>query len=399
MGLGTAGVLTAVSMGASLAGTGMSIAQAAKQNQLAKSAAADAEKAMAEAKKELEKNYYAQLGIAKEPYELQREALLSSGAQAMLAGAESQRGAAATAGRVLMAQNANQQAVTANMSQDINNINKLIAGEDARLAGARANLDLAEVKGAQQARQDAIAARNQSIASAIGGLSGAAKTGLDQYNKMYVNDKTAAKGNTTSTAAVTSPSEMARTPQYITDVNAAAIQQGIDSQAYLNKAYSNPELMIDQGNGMGYNPEISAIKYGINAQPNGSMLANSGMSSSSPFMPANNPLGMPATDVIPSAVSAQYNTSINPFMMSTPNQRPFGYGEAWGPINYSVGPWQYANVGLPSIDVMMNRSNNPNAWTPPAELPYVSDTYGGLQGISGTTSYYDPNVMGYQSPW
>lgn len=394
MGVETA--LMAVSMGTQVAGAGMSIAQAAKQNKLAKQAAADAEKAMAEAKKELEKNYYASIGIAKEPYELQRQALLSQGAQAMLAGAESQRGAAATAGRVLMAQNASQQDITSNMAQDIYGLNKLVAGEDARLAGKRSDLDLAQVKGAQLARHAAIVARNQAITSAIGGVSGAAKTGLDAYSKYYVNDKTTPETFTTTPQSI---GQAARTPQYITDVNTANQQKIPFDQAAIAQNYANqfPDLTIDQGD-FGINASEAGVKY-MTPQQNGSTLAASGMSSSSPFMPANNPLGMPASYDIPSSVAAPYNTDVNPFMMSTPDQAPFGYGQAWGPVNYAVGPWMYANYGLPNPSDAYNRPIDPNAFQVPSELPYVSDNYGGLSGISGTTSYYDPNVMGYQSPW
>lgn len=396
MGVETA--LTAVSMGASLAGSGMSIAQAAKQNQLAKQAAADAEKAMAEAKKELEKNYYASIGIAKEPYALQRQALLSQGAQAIAAGAESQRGAAATAGRVLMAQNAAQQGVTSDMSKDLYNLNTLTAGEDARLAGKRSEIDLAQVKGAQAARHAAIVARNQAIASAIGGVSGAAKTGLDAYSKYFVNDKVDPQTVAAMTPAQ-SIDQAARTPQYVTMANEAAKQQGLDSQAAIaqNTAANNTDLTIDQGT---YGVNASEVGKGyMTPQQNGSTLAASGMSSSSPFMPANNPLGMPASYDIPSSVAAPYNTDVNPFMMSTPDQAPFGYGQAWGPVNYAVGPWMYANYGLPNYVDAYNRPIDPNAFQVPAELPYAADYYGGLSGISGTTSYYDPNVMGYQSPW
>ena len=84
---------------ATVAGTGMSFAQANKQKKLQKKAEADAMKAMQDARKKLDVNYYDELAVQKEPYELEREALLSAGAQAIQAGVESERGAAATAGR------------------------------------------------------------------------------------------------------------------------------------------------------------------------------------------------------------------------------------------------------------------------------------------------------------
>jgi hypothetical protein len=47
---------------------------------------------------------YDALGIQKTPYELEREAMLSAGAQATEAARESERGVAATAGRVYAGQ-------------------------------------------------------------------------------------------------------------------------------------------------------------------------------------------------------------------------------------------------------------------------------------------------------
>jgi hypothetical protein len=53
-------------------------------------------------KTKLEVNYLEGLSIAKEPYELEREALLQAGASALQAGVEGEtRGAAAVAGQVL----------------------------------------------------------------------------------------------------------------------------------------------------------------------------------------------------------------------------------------------------------------------------------------------------------
>ena len=76
---------------------GMSFAQAKKQRDLQEDAKRDAENAMAAARKALEVNYYDQLAIQKEPYELQREALLAQGAMSVQAGVEgASRGAAAT---------------------------------------------------------------------------------------------------------------------------------------------------------------------------------------------------------------------------------------------------------------------------------------------------------------
>ena len=148
-------IIAAAGIAVSAGSAGMSFAQAGKQRKLQRQAESDAEQAMAEARKKLEVNYFDQLAIQKEPYELQREALLSQGAQAIQAGAESERGAAATAGRIAMAQNEAQAGVRTAMGQELMNLEQLSAQEESRLRDMGYNLDLGEVQGAQQAAADA----------------------------------------------------------------------------------------------------------------------------------------------------------------------------------------------------------------------------------------------------
>jgi hypothetical protein len=83
-------------------GTGMSFAQASKQKKKAAEANAAAEKAMQEARKRLGINFAEQLSIQKEPYRLERERSRAAGAQLTEAARESERGAAAAAGRSLL---------------------------------------------------------------------------------------------------------------------------------------------------------------------------------------------------------------------------------------------------------------------------------------------------------
>jgi hypothetical protein len=156
----------------SAASTGASFAQAGKQRKLQREAQAEAQKAMQEARQKLEVNYYEQLGIQKEPYELEREALLSSGAQIIEAGVESERGAAATAGRVQMAQQAGQRQIAAAMGQEMAGIEKAIVGEDTRLRDMGVQLDLGEVAGAQQAERDAQRAAAAATTQALQGVQG-----------------------------------------------------------------------------------------------------------------------------------------------------------------------------------------------------------------------------------
>jgi len=150
---------------------GMSFSQASKQRKLQAQAEQDAAKAMAEARKKLDVNFAEQMSIKKEAYDLEREALLSAGAQATEAGIESERGAAATAGRVFAAQQQGQAGVRSAMADEMTNIENAIIEEEGRLRDLDVALDLEEVAGNQQKAADAQAraeaAKQQGIQSTI----------------------------------------------------------------------------------------------------------------------------------------------------------------------------------------------------------------------------------------
>ena len=148
-------IASGVGVAATVGTTAMSFANAGKQRKLVKEAEEAAGTAMAEARKKLEVNVYDKLAIQKEPYELQREAMLSQGAQAIQAGVESERGAAATAGRVQMAANEGQAAIRSAMGQDLQQLEMLSAQEEGRLRDIGVQLDLEEVAGAQLAAANA----------------------------------------------------------------------------------------------------------------------------------------------------------------------------------------------------------------------------------------------------
>ena len=156
-------VTTAAVMGiaAAAASTTMSFDQAGKQKKAQRDAERDADEAMASARKKLEENFYAAQGIKKEPYELEREALLSQGAMAIQAGVESERGAAATAGRVQLAQQQGQAGVRSAMSQDMMALENKQLAEESRLRDIGVQLDLGEVEGAQLAAANAERLRAQ----------------------------------------------------------------------------------------------------------------------------------------------------------------------------------------------------------------------------------------------
>lgn len=151
--------------------TGLSFAQAGQQKKLQKRAEDEADAAMEAARGKLEVNFAEQMAIKKEGYELEREANLSAGAQAMAAGVESDRGGAATAGRVLAAQQAGQAQTRVAMGDEQTNIEAAIIEEDSRLRDLDVALDLEEVAGNQQKAADAqrmaSAAQQQGMQQAV----------------------------------------------------------------------------------------------------------------------------------------------------------------------------------------------------------------------------------------
>lgn len=176
MGLATG--MAVASLGSTVLSTANSFIQADQQSKLQRRAEADAAKAMAEARKKLEINFAKMRAIQKEPYELQREAFLSAGAQAIEAGVESDRGAEVTAGKVVMAQNEAQAGVRTNMIQDMDAIQKEIIAEESRLRDLGVQLDLGEVEGAQLAAKDAQEASAAAMQQGFEGITSATQQGL-----------------------------------------------------------------------------------------------------------------------------------------------------------------------------------------------------------------------------
>ena len=167
------------------AGTGMSFAQASKQGKLRRKAEDEAAKSMEAAEKILETNYLKGISLPKETYEREREALLSSGEQSLRAGAEAEgRGAAATAGRVQMAQQAGQRNIATAQADRLLELEMMGAKEDARLQTGLANLEMMGVAGAQQAARDAQMSQMQAVQQGFQGLKNMGKTALDYKNEL-----------------------------------------------------------------------------------------------------------------------------------------------------------------------------------------------------------------------
>jgi hypothetical protein len=189
----TTAIVASVAISATSAG--MSFGQARQQKKLGEEAKRDAQKAMAEAKAALEVNFYDKLAVQKEPYELERDALLAQGALATQAGVEGDRGAAATAGKVQAAMNEAQAGIRTGMGKEMSDLEKLSAEEDARLRDIGVQLNLEEVAGAQQAMADSAVARSQAIQSGMQSV-GSAVQGATQLAPLYGQNMAAQKSAT-----------------------------------------------------------------------------------------------------------------------------------------------------------------------------------------------------------
>ncbi len=190
---------TAVTAGSSAA----SFAQAGKSKRAQRDAESEADAMMMRARKRLDVNYMEQLAIKKEPYELQREAMLQSGATALDAAREGdQRGIAATAGRLQQAQNMAQGQTRAAMSKELQTIEQAVAKEDSRLRDLNVQLDLGEIEGQQAAAADAQRAAAVATQQGFQSAGSALQQGLQQVPLFQQNTalQKAALGNTQLTA-------------------------------------------------------------------------------------------------------------------------------------------------------------------------------------------------------
>ena len=167
-------IAAGIGIASSLGGAAMSFSQANKQKKLQSQAEAEADKMMASARARLDVNYMDALSVQKEPYELQREAMIAQGAQTIDAAQESERGAAAGAGRVQMAQNEAQGGIRKAMGEELTDIERLKVAEKARLEDLKTQIYLGEVEGAQMAARNAQEMAAQATTQGFEGLTSAA---------------------------------------------------------------------------------------------------------------------------------------------------------------------------------------------------------------------------------
>tara|TARA_B110000503_G_scaffold27497_1_gene43859 strand:+ start:1482 stop:2384 length:903 start_codon:yes stop_codon:yes gene_type:complete len=184
------GLITGIASLAISAGTtASSFIQAGKQKRLQEGYEADADKALAEARRALQVNYAKQMSIKKEPYNQERLAMLSQGQQVIDAASDSDRGAASAAGQVLMGQQASQSDITNRQSDELINIENAILEEESRLRDVNVDLDMQEVQGAQQAAADARIAAADAKQAGIQGIGQTAQAGLAMV-PLYSQSKT-----------------------------------------------------------------------------------------------------------------------------------------------------------------------------------------------------------------
>ena len=229
-------IAAGVGIAATVGSTAMSFSQANKQKKLQKEAESEAEKAMASARGRLDVNYMEALSVQKEPYELQREAMLSQGTQATDAAQESERGAAAGAGRVQMAQNEAQGAIRTEMGKELTEIERLKVAEESRLRDLQTQLDLGEVEGAQMAARNA---QEMAAQATTQGWEGVTSAATQAANLVPLYAKSGADYTVNNGNPVYSPFDPnAMSPISGAQNNLNALNQPIGTQ--VNSNYNNP---------------------------------------------------------------------------------------------------------------------------------------------------------------
>jgi hypothetical protein len=207
MGLETAAI---IGISTALASAGASAGQAVSAGQAARNASSRATKAFDEAMNKLSANQFAGIGLPREAMERQIEANLAAGAELTQAGRESERGAAAIAGQVYRGQTEAQREIAGDLGQQLMGLETATAQEEARLNQARANLNLAEAEGAQQAAAQFGAQKDAALTGAFSALQSAGQQylegselykkneGVREYDKLLKQYEKAASDKTLS---------------------------------------------------------------------------------------------------------------------------------------------------------------------------------------------------------
>lgn len=190
-------VLAAIGLGVqALSGVGSFIQAGQRQKEINKANAA-AQKAVAEAKKQIQVKPYEALTVSDTPYERQREQFASQAAQATQAAAEMGAAGMGRVGAIAMAGDEAQAKVRDQQIKQLETIEQLKAKDEARAAQQMATLSLQEAEGAQQAAADAQSAKAASITSGMGSMAGLSQnlialdpeTGKGFFDSLYPKEK------------------------------------------------------------------------------------------------------------------------------------------------------------------------------------------------------------------
>jgi hypothetical protein len=190
-------VLAAIGLGVqALSGVGSFIQAGQRQKEIDKANRA-AQKAVAEAKKQIQVKPYEALTVSDTPYERQREQFASQAAQATQAAAEMGAAGMGRVGAIAMAGDEAQAKVRDQQIKQLETIENLKAKDEARVANELAALSLQEAEGAQLAARDAQTAKTAAITSGLGAVTGVTEnlialdpdTGEGFFNKLKEEQK------------------------------------------------------------------------------------------------------------------------------------------------------------------------------------------------------------------
>lgn len=132
-----------------------SFSEAEKAKSLQNQAASDAAKAMEEARKKLDINVYEQIGLDNRTYEEQLLSNVAAATQLTEAGKESERGAAAIAGKVFAGLTEAQQQIGQEKRAEVQRLKEITAKEEADLLNQKAQLDVSEAGAMRLKERDA----------------------------------------------------------------------------------------------------------------------------------------------------------------------------------------------------------------------------------------------------
>lgn len=152
--------------------------QAMKMRKEQQKSEQEAARLMQDIYNELEKNQYAAVGLPMKSFELEREALAAQGAQAVQAGAESERTAAATAGLTMSQYRKALRDIQSEQADKMLELDLLTAQEAARKGDIKMQFKAQEAEGAAAAAADYEQRKLAAVGGAIEGVVGAAGTAM-----------------------------------------------------------------------------------------------------------------------------------------------------------------------------------------------------------------------------